>query len=603
MYAATAIAMVAVTSMVWAQPAQAAPAGLCTVQEWTTPALFADCAGRLGKQATDAVGCVGAPMPGSPTSGMPGMFSSRPESSLRSGVTGRYSMYGTGGYGLDTYDLGCMADIRHPGVTTWNTIASGEFWLASLIVSAANGLREWAYEPSLVWGWADGFVESATTAIFEYVFSVLGTISIIVVGLLLVVHSRHGQMSKALTSAGWALFIMVAITAIARYPVYATHAADSATTSGIDLIHSAADKAIGPGPQNGDDPECRVSADPAACIDHRTPAVRASDSATEAILYRSWLRAVLGSADGPTADKYGPALYDATTLTWDEQARADQSPQLRKNLLDQKAATFNAIAAQLSDEDPEAYEHLQGIHGWDRASAGLFAVLAALAFAAFDMTASLVVLFGFAVFRIAVVIAPLVGSYGVIQPASGGVRRITNTVVASAFNIVIFGGVGALYLAAFARISSSSMPPAAQLAITALLSVACLIVLRPIRHMTSTLTGRARSEDGLGQRLWNAGKEIATRRPAEPAAAASEAPTSAPPAPTRPEATPGPSRPEATPVPPRPEAPPSAPPRPEHEPVAAPAEGRRSTTAVLTEAVAPSASGFVKRLSRPEGGN
>lgn len=605
-HAAAAVIAVIVTSMVWAPPAYAAPSGLCTLAEWRNPAHFADCAGRLGKQAGDTVGCVGAPMPGSPTSGLPGLFSTRPESSMRSGVNGppngnpSYSEYGVGGFGLDTYDLGCLSDLKHPGVSTWNMLASAEFWLAASVISAANGLRQWAYEPSSLLGWADEFVATITDAIFRYVFSVVGVITMVVVGLLIMIRARNGQMSDTVRTAGWALLVLVAVTAVAKWPVTATHAADSVTTAGLGLMH----KAAGQGPQHIPADKCVLG--PEACVDHRTPAVRASDTVTEAILYRSWLRAVLGTADGPTAEKYGPALYDATTLSWDEQARADQSPALRQQVLDAKAATFNAVAAQLREEDPEAYEHLQGVHGWDRASAGLFALLAALAFAMFDMTASIVVLFGFMVFRIAVVVAPLVGSYGMLQPASSGVRRITDATVASGFNIVIFGGTGALFLTAFQRIYSSPLSPAAQLALTAMLSVACLLVLHPIRHMVSTVTGRSRSEDGLGQRLWNAGREIVTKRPADQPASTSsttsapsgEAPTSAPPAPPRPEAdTSAPARPEAAPA--------SAPPRPEAEPVSAapvspPATGQRSNTAVLTEAFAPSAAGFVKRFTRAE---
>ena len=53
------------------------------------------------------------------------------------------------------------------------------------------------------------------------------------------------------------------------------------------------------------------AADKAACKDNRPPAVRASDTAVETMLYRNWLRGVLGSADSTTAQKYGQALYDA----------------------------------------------------------------------------------------------------------------------------------------------------------------------------------------------------------------------------------------------------------------------------------------------------
>ena len=41
-------------------------------------------------------------------------------------------------------------------------------------------------------------------------------------------------------------------------------------------------------------------------------------TATETMLYRNWLRGALGSADTATAQKYGPVLYDAKSLSWGE---------------------------------------------------------------------------------------------------------------------------------------------------------------------------------------------------------------------------------------------------------------------------------------------
>ena len=47
------------------------------------------------------------------------------------------------------------------------------------------------------------------------------------------------------------------------------------------------------------------------------------------MLYRNWLRGVLGSADSETAQKYGPALYDAKSLTWDEAEKLRANPATR----------------------------------------------------------------------------------------------------------------------------------------------------------------------------------------------------------------------------------------------------------------------------------
>src|SRR5947207_2192546 len=97
------------------------------------------------------------------------------------------------------------------------------------------------------------------------------------------------------------------------------------------------------------------------------------------------------------------------------------------------------ISEQIKTEEPGAYEYLQGTKGMERIGAGFIAILSAVFYAMFDITASLLVLLGFLIFRWAVVAAPILGTVGLLRPASGGVRRLVNAVVAAVFNIIIFG--------------------------------------------------------------------------------------------------------------------------------------------------------------------
>lgn len=494
-HALAAMFVFAAASLVWAQPAQAAPAGLCSIDDWRNPANFVDCARRARDAVGNQAGCVSAPTPGSPTSGIAGWFTSRPDSSLRDGVSGQYSRYGVGGYGLDTYDIGCLGNLKHPDLVAWNTIASAEFSSAASIMGAANALRDLAYDPGSMWGWADGFLNTATTAVFEHVFTPLGALTLAVIGLLLIWQARQGQMSQTMRITAWALFIMVAVTGVARWPVAAAHGADTVASTGLRVMHSV----LGPAPQDIPADKCVLGGD--SCTDHRTAAVRASDVATEAVLYRTWLRAVLGSADTDTAKKYGPALYDATTMSWGEAVRAEQGPQLRQQLIDQKAQTWNTIAEQIRAEDPLAYEHLQGIHGSDRAGAGAVALLSAAAFAAFDVVASAVILFGFLIFRVAIVLLPLLGTVGVALPAAGGVRRLFHMTAAAAMNIVVFGAAAGLYLTAVDLVFGSALPGVGQLFAVALCGTALFLLLHPGSKFVHIATGRSRPEDGLFTKL------------------------------------------------------------------------------------------------------
>ena len=95
----------------------------------------------------------------------------------------------------------------------------------------------------------------------------------------------------------------------------------------------------------------------------------------------------------------------------------------------------------------------------ERIGAGFIALLAAVLFAMFDLTASLLVLLGFLIFRWAVVAAPILGTIGLLRPASAGLRRLANAVVAAVFNIAIFGTGAAIYLFAVDLIMSTPTLP------------------------------------------------------------------------------------------------------------------------------------------------
>jgi hypothetical protein len=478
-----------VASIAWAvaapSPASAAPlkapGGACSTEEWQKD--FRSCVNRLGDVTQKRVGCLKPPTPNTPDSGLAGWFAERPAASKKSGPKGIYSLYGYAGYSYTTYDLesGCASTLIDPDYKIETTVANGEFMVATAIIGASNALRERAWDPQMLWGWADPLVEKATRAVYDKVFSVFGAITLAVVGLYLIWRSQQADMGAATTTAGWAILIMVAVTAIAAWPVRSANIADQSLISTLGIVHDA----VGPRPQDAEPgSDCRLGkAD--ACKDNRPPAVRASDTSTETMLYRNWLRGLLGSADSETAKKYGKALYDARSLRWDEAERIRQNPDTRTTTLERKKAQWELVAKQIKIEDPEAYEYLQGINGMDRIGAGFIAVLASVMFAMFDLTASLLVLLGFLIFRWAVIAAPILGTVGLLRPASSGIRRLGNAVIAAVFNIAIFGTGAAIYLFAVDLIMSTpSLAGWLQVVLVWLCGVVGWLLLRPYRRIT-----------------------------------------------------------------------------------------------------------------------
>ncbi|MEV4282377.1 MFS transporter [Actinoplanes xinjiangensis] len=491
-----ALLVLAVASIAWAVATPAAasaappaqvPGGACSVEEWQQN--FKGCVDRLAEVVDTRVGCLNPPTPNTPDSGLAGWFAERPASSTKNSFPGIYSDYGYAGYTFVTYDLegGCASPIVDADQKFETTIANGEFMIATAVIGASNALRERAWNPETLWGWADPLVDQATKAVYQKVFTVFGVVTLAVVGLYLLWRSRQAEMGAATTTAGWAIFIMVVVTAIAAWPVQSAKLADQSLITSLSVVHDA----VGPQPKElvG---ECALG--PEACKDNRPPAVRASDTATETMLYRNWLRGVLGSADSETAKKYGQALYDARSFSWDEVQQIRSITDSRQPLIQLKQNQWMKVAEQIKAEDPEAYEYLQGAKGMERVGAGFIAMLAAFMYAMFDITASLLVLLGFLVFRWAVIAAPILGTIGLLRPASGGVRRLGNAVVAAIFNIAIFGTGAAIYLFAVDLVmNTASLAGWLQVVLVWLCGVVGWLLLRPYRRITQ-LGGK----DGAG---------------------------------------------------------------------------------------------------------
>lgn len=472
-----------------ARPASAAPAKrlppeVCSLEEWK--ADVTGCVSKLADVTATRAQCLKAPNPDAPDSGLAGWFAARPDAGRIPGQKGFYTEYGYAGYSYTTYDIGCAPTLMHPDYKFENTVANGEFMLATAVIGASNALRERAWDPGKMWGWADPLVEKATKSVYARVFTVFGVITLAIVGLYLLWRSRQAHMSAAMTTVGWALFVMVAVTALAKWPVFSAHLADNALVSSLSVVHDAV------GPPSGAIPaeECRRQ-DKASCADNRPPAVRASDTAVGTMLNRNWLRGLIGSSNSVTAEKYGVALYQARTFTWAETEDLRAHPELRQQKIDQKNQQWMKVAEQIRVEDPEAYDYLTGTKGMERIGAGFIALLASVMFALFDLTASLLVLLGFLIFRWAVIAAPVLGTVGLLRPASAGFKRLANAVVAALFNIVIFGTGAAIYLFAVDLImNTSTLPGWLQVVLVWLCGVVGWLLLRPYRRITQLGGGR-----------------------------------------------------------------------------------------------------------------
>ncbi len=236
--------------------------------------------------------------------------------------------------------------MRNPAAVTTNTIAnliqSPALWLVAL----DNSVREYAYQPDSMWGWTNSLVTKASNALRDRIFSVWGAVVLAIVGLWLLWGARNGNMSAAVTTAAWALLVMVLVSAVATWPLNAARGADGTLTGALGQVA---------GSLSSDNPK-----------DKRPPAVRASGVMTQTVLYNQWLRGTVGSTTNDIAKKYGPDLYVARAISWKDAKKMQESSDSRSQIYKEKANLWRTTASKVQSEDPDAYDYLTGKKGTER---------------------------------------------------------------------------------------------------------------------------------------------------------------------------------------------------------------------------------------------
>lgn len=566
-HALAALAVTAVAVLLPAAPASAVPK-LCTPAEWIDPRNFKDCADGIGDSALARLRCLNPPSPDTPTAGLPGMIASRPDSSLRPGIGGMWSEYGAAGYPIQLYDTGmpglpeCGNAVVNPAANGGNALAEFLFGMAAAMVGASNGLREWAYQPGSLSQQLglDAAVEEIVQQSYKWLFNPFGAIMVAFTGLYLIWRAHRGRLSDSLSMAGWAVLVVVGTTVLAAWPIKATHAANAVGETGLAAIHMV----VGPRPEHLDPEDCPLyTLNPDACRDHRPAHVRASDTAVDAVLYKPWLRAMLGDDDSATARKYGPALHNASALTWGEAATLEQAcapkpdptnpsvsridtegcTSLRTVMIDAKRQQWMRIAEQIKKEDPQAYEHLRGLDGASRMGAGFLAIGSAAAYVGFDALASAIIIIGFLVFLFAVAIFPLLATIGVFRPAAGGIRTIGNAVVVAFLNIFVFGFSAGAFLLTAQLVLDAPIAGLFKVVILALVAVIAFFCTRPVRAAMLQFS-RYPGMETLANQTWRrfgasraAGDNTWAAATADQGPTGPAGPTAPPPPPRRPEAS------------------------------------------------------------------
>ncbi|MFI5954133.1 MFS transporter [Cryptosporangium sp. NPDC051539] len=432
--------------------------------------------------SSSVVDCLDPPTPAMPDTGAGSFFLKEPSksaSSRQAVESSLYDDYGYAGLQYHTYDLGCGPDgAVAPDALVNTSVANMVMGVSVFIVGVTNTIREHAYDPASMWGWTDELVGSASSALYHKIFTVVGFLTVVLVGAWLMWSAKRGDLSDAASLAGWAVLVMVVTTAVAAWPMRAAHVADNTLTGSLNTVNSAL--------HPGEDRQCGA----VRCQDDELPERKASGVLTNVVLFNQWLSGELGSADSKTAKKYGEQLYSASVFSWEEAAIIRSDPSRRDELVKQKQEDWKKTAADIKKDDPDAYEYLTGKQGTARIGSSMTALVAALVAAPFDLMASVLIIIAFLIIRLAVAFLPAIAVVGILRPASGPLRGLFRTVVAAILNCVIFGVGASVYLLALELITSTaSLAGWQQILLIFLTGLVMWLLLRPFRRLTSLAGG------------------------------------------------------------------------------------------------------------------
>ena len=149
-------------------------------------------------------------------------------------------------------------------------------------------------------------------------------------------HSTSGSLSAVTKGAAWAIFVIVLLAGLTKYPARVSAFFDASVTNtiaSVDAVSAGLSKT-----PSGADP---ARAQGALLVDR--------------LLYDAWLRGEFGTPDSATAKAYGPRLFKDSAYTWAEAAQAQSDPTKEQSLADAKAADFKAATDEIRTKDPAGY--------------------------------------------------------------------------------------------------------------------------------------------------------------------------------------------------------------------------------------------------------
>lgn len=420
-------------------------------------------------------GCKDAPMPSKPRSpvGLEPSVKRDGDPFWDKGVTIE-SVYGNG-YSFFTYDNGCKPGSGvMPGISS--EVGNIGLRTPAAMSSMGHGLQSAVISP----GWLqemDKVVVEATDAAKDSVWVPWAGIAILLVGVLMMWLSRTGKLDATITTGAWALIVLTLVTFLGNYPREATGLVDDAVRAAAVTVADTS---------TGEDSSSVQGQDRA-----QVALERQWDEISRVTSYRTWAEGTFGDAESATAKKFGPRTFKATHLSWSEYDKVNTDPEGEgKKVLERKEREFKAVAEDVAEADPFAYQYFTGNEWGQRASMSVLGVVAALCSMLLVMLASIGMAIGLIIFRVFVVFSPALGVIFLLEPtrewALGLVSKVAKWIVLGP--ILLFAGLVVLRMNA--AITAADAPLWLRLLGTSLVSVTAWMLVRPMGGVPRLHLGR-----------------------------------------------------------------------------------------------------------------
>ncbi|WP_104105323.1 hypothetical protein [Nocardioides sp. 616] len=433
--------------------------------------------------------CKDSPTPELPGRGMAGFFSGEPDVLPPAGdpfapnaETTIFEQYGYAGLRWNTYDLGCGPDaMRQPDAVIGTAVSNWLVQLPIALTALTGSVTQAAFEPNFL-GAFDSSVEDVSTALHENLFASWIPFVFAALGILLIFKARRASMATSAAAVGWALIVVLIASALFKWPVEAGSAADRTVTGTLGAAVSNLD---GSG----------------ADID---PGTALASGINEAILYRAWLAGTLGSADTETAEKYGPALFQAHALTWREAQILEDDPERGNLIIEAKKEQWKTTAETIENEDPEAYEYLTGERSDTRVGYAILSTLGVFLALPFLLMSSLLLIGCFLIVRLAVMLFPAFATLGAFPASRGLVTGLGRTVGAAVINSIVFGIGAGVTIAVLGILMQpgGEAPTWLGIVLMPLFSVIMWVALKPFRRLTSMVSPNDSFIGGVDRPSW-----------------------------------------------------------------------------------------------------